>query len=73
MFLAMMGMEGKLKAELDRREKLAEIQVSTSPGCKRFCQLRMPIIWSLPAPDENDLVSARPDVNGLVPTDHGYA
>merc|ERR1739838_813336 len=34
MFLAMMGMEGKLKAELDRREKLAEIQDLT-PEVKR--------------------------------------
>ena len=30
MFLAMMGMEGKLKAELDRREKLQEMQHLTS-------------------------------------------
>ena len=63
MFLAMMGMEGKLRAELDRREKLAEIQVSASAGCKGFT--------SLPAPDANDLVSARPGVNYLVPVDHG--
>ena len=30
MFLAMMGMEGKLKAELDKREKLQEIQHLTA-------------------------------------------
>ena len=29
-FLVMMGMEGKLKAELDKREKLQEIQNMTS-------------------------------------------
>ena len=52
MFLAMMGMEGKLRAELDRREKLAEIQVSASAGRKGFslCRPRMRMIWSLPAP-----------------------
>jgi len=35
MFLAMMGMEGKLRAELDRREKLAEIQDLTTEAKQR--------------------------------------